>query len=101
MIAMNINYNLEDVSDLNEIEVFLEYDISAEEAARIGAEIARLDNVASVAYVSKEDGIAEMQGEFAEYAYLFSDIGEDENPLSDLYRVIMRIMTESRHWIII
>ena len=88
LIAMNINYNLEDVSDLNEIEVFLEYDISAEEAARIGAEIARLDNVASVAYVSKEDGIAEMQGEFAEYAYLFSDIGEDENPLSDLYRVI-------------
>lgn len=88
LIAMNINYNLEDVSDLNEIEVFLEYDISAEEASRIGAEIARLDNISSVEYVSKEDGIAAMQGEFAEYAYLFSDIEDEENPLSDKYRVI-------------
>ena len=88
LIAMNINYNLEDVSDLNEIEVFLEYDISAEEASRIGAEIARLDNISSVEYVSKEDGIAAMQGEFAEYAYLFSDIEDEENPLSDMYRVI-------------
>lgn len=88
LISENIGYNLEDVSDLNEIEVFLAFDADDATAQRIEREIRALDNVESVIYVSKEEGLVDMQGEFADYAYLFEDITEEENPLSDKFRVL-------------
>lgn len=88
LIALNITYNLDDVSDLNEIEVFLEFDADTETVERIEREILRLDNVESVIYVSKEAGLSEMQGEFADYSHLFDDISDEENPLSDKFRVV-------------
>ncbi len=88
LIAMNVQYNLEDVTDLNEIEVFLDFDADDETVARVEREILRLDNVASVIHVSKEDGLSDMTGEFADYGYLFEDISDEENPLSDKFRVL-------------
>lgn len=87
LISENIDYNLEDITDLNEIEVFLEYDADAATAARIGDTIRALDNVESVRYVSKEEGLLEVADDFAEYAYLLADITPEENPLSDCYRI--------------
>ena len=88
LIARNVTYNLEDVTSLNEIEVFLAFDADAETVANVEREILRLDNVESVIYVSKADGLVDMQGEFADYAFLFEDISEAENPLSDKFRVL-------------
>ncbi len=88
LIALNIMYNFDDVSDLNEIEVFLEFDADTETAERIEREILRLDNVESVTFVSKQDGLRDMQGEFADYGHLFEDITDEENPLSDMFRVV-------------
>lgn len=88
LIAMNIMYNFDDVSDLNEIEVFLEFDASADTVERIEREILRLDNVESVTFVSKQDGLLDMQGEFSDYGHLFDDITDEENPLSDKFRVV-------------
>ncbi len=88
LIALNIDYNLQDVTDLNEIEVFLDFDADDETVARVEREILRLDNVERVTYVSKEDGLDDMSGEFADYSYLFADISDEENPLSDMFRVL-------------
>lgn len=86
-LSDNIDYNLDDITDMNMIEVFLEYDSTPEDAERIGAEIAALDNVVTCEFVSKADGIASMQAEFGDYAYLLDDISEEENPLSDCFRI--------------
>lgn len=86
-LSDNIDYNLADITDMNVIEAFLEYDSTPEDAERIGAEIRAMDNVVSVEYVSKADGIAAMQEEFGDYAYLLEDISEEENPLSDCFRI--------------
>ncbi|MBQ6614071.1 MAG: ABC transporter permease [Clostridia bacterium] len=88
VIALNISYNFEDVSELNEIEVFLEFDADVETVERIEREILRLDNVESVTYVSKQEGLEGMQTEFVEYGNLFDDITDEENPLSDMFRVV-------------
>lgn len=88
LISENIEYNLSDISDLNEIEVFLEFDADAATVRAVESSIRALDNVQSVVYVSKEEGLKDMQGEFADYAYLFDDITEEENPLSDMFRVL-------------
>ena len=81
LIALNVSYNFEGVSSLNEIEVFLEFDADADTAMRIESEILRLDNVESVTFVSKEDGLLDMQGQFADYGYLFEDITDEENQI--------------------
>ncbi len=88
LISENIEYNLSDVSDLNEIEVFLQFDADDATVRTVERAILALDNVESVTYVSKEEGLRDMQGEFADYAYLFDDITEEENPLSDKFRVL-------------
>ena len=88
VIALNISYNFEDVSELNEIEVFLEFETDVETVERIEREILRLDNVESVTYVSKQEGLEGMQTEFVEYGNLFDDITDEENPLSDMFRVV-------------
>ncbi len=88
LIALNISYNFEGVSSLNEIEVFLEFDADMDTAMKVESEILRLDNVESVTFVSKEEGLLDMQGQFADYSYLFEDITDEENPLSDMFRVV-------------
>lgn len=88
LIGMNVNYNLDDVTDLNEIEVFLEKDADDETVAAVGAALLRLDNVSDVQFVSKADGLSSMTEEFAGYEALFADISEEENPLTDMYRVL-------------
>lgn len=82
LISSNIDYNLASITDLNEIEVFLDYELDDEAAAKINAEIAALDNVSSTTLVSKEEGLDEMKDEFSAYSYLFDDIAPEENPLS-------------------
>ncbi|MBR5538314.1 MAG: ABC transporter permease [Clostridia bacterium] len=88
LVALNVTYNFDDVSELNEIEVFLEFDASADTVERVEREILRLDNIESVVFVSKQDGLNDMKGEFSEYGHLFDDIGDEENPLSDKFRVV-------------
>ena len=88
MIARNVEYNLESVTELNEIEVFLEYDIDDEGAEVIHGKIKSLDNVASTKLVSKEEGLEEMRAEFSDYSHLFDDIAPEENPLSHKIVVI-------------
>ena len=90
LIALNVSYNIEDVTDLNEIEVFLDFDADDEAVVRIEREILRLDNVSSVVLVRKEDGLKDMSDAFADYAHLLEDISDEENPLSDKFRVLYK-----------
>lgn len=88
MIAKNVDYNLSSLTDLNEIEVFLEYDYTDEQAAAVNTQISALDNVTSTTLVSKEAGLDEMRQEFSDYSFLFDDIEPSENPLSHKIIVI-------------
>ena len=82
LISKNVDYNLESITDLNEIEVFLEYELDDEAANKIFETIKSYDNVASATLISKEAGLEEMREEFYDYSYLFDDITPEENPLS-------------------
>lgn len=82
MISANIDYNLDSITELNEIEIFLDYDIDDATAAEVNAKISALPNVSSTTLYSKEDGLEEMKAEFLNYAALFDNITEEENPLS-------------------
>lgn len=82
MISANIDYNLSGITELNEIEIFLDYDVDDATAAEVNAVILALPNVASTTLYSKEDGLEQMKSEFLNYAVLFENITKEENPLS-------------------
>ena len=83
-----VDYNLASVAELNEIEVFLEYDLDDDAASDVNKQIKILDNVVSTTLVSKEEGLEEVRQEFLDYSFLFEDITPEENPLSHKIIVI-------------
>lgn len=85
-LVYNIDRNLEEVGVLNEISVVVDYDTDEDTVAAIGEQIRSLDNVANVEFVSKEQALESERERYAEYAYLFDELKED-NPLPDIYRV--------------
>ena len=88
IISKNVDYNLASVAELNEIEVFLEYDLDDDAASDVNKQIKILDNVVSTTLVSKEEGLEEVRQEFLDYSFLFEDITPEENPLSHKIIVI-------------
>lgn len=87
VISVNIDYNLDSITELNEIEVFLDYDADDATAAEVDAAIKLLPNVASTTLYSKEEGLEAMKNEFLSYAALFDNITAEENPLS--HRIVV------------
>ena len=86
-LIANISVNLDELSLLNKIVVFLEYDATDEDAARIEKEIKDLKDLGGlkVTYVSKEQGLEEMKQQDPENAYLYEDIPAEDNPLADSF----------------
>lgn len=86
ILIHNININLENLGTLNEIVVFLEYDLSQEEVDTIASDLQQLENVTYVEYISKSQGFEEMKLSYPEYAELFEEMSKrGDNPLADSF----------------
>lgn len=85
LLVYNININLEEFGLLNEIVIFVDHDATEEKISAIESEIRSLDNVASVRRITKAEALEDMKNQSAEYADLYSDITEENNPLSDSF----------------
>lgn len=90
LLVMNIDVNLEQIGLLNEIVVFVERDATEEQIQEIESRIRALDNVDTVKRVTKEEALQGMIEDSPDYAYLYEDIGPDENPLSDSFQITYR-----------
>ncbi len=88
LIVYNININMDKLVSLNQIVVFADYDLDEDKVAEIGEQIKTLDNVDSVEYVSKNDGLDSMKTEYAGFEDIFDKMKEDgDNPLPDSFIV--------------
>jgi len=87
VLIANITENLDDLSLMNKIVIFLEYDATDEDAERIEKEIKGLKELGTlkVTYISKEQGLEDMKAEDPENAYLYEDIPAEDNPLADSF----------------
>lgn len=88
LIVYNININMDKLVSLNQIVVFADYDLAEDKVAEIGDQIKTLDNVDSVEYVSKNDGLDSMKTEYAGFEDIFDKMKEEgDNPLPDSFIV--------------
>ncbi len=88
LLVQNINVNLEEFGLLNEIVVFVDRDADEEKIGQIEAEIRALDNVASVTRTTKAEALEGMKAQSEEYAHLYEDIDETNNPLTDKFTIV-------------
>ena len=88
LIVLNINLNLEKLVSLNEIVVFVDYDLPSDKVEEIGKQIEALDNVDTVEFISKDAGLDSMKEDYADFADVFDEMKENgDNPLADSFRI--------------
>lgn len=85
LLVFNIDANLEEINLMNQIVVFCYPDASDEEISSVESQIAALDNVESVAHVTKAEALQQMKDRSEEYENLYDDINDENNPLSDSF----------------
>ncbi len=88
LLIYNIDINLEKLGSLNEIVVFLDYELDQTQVNTIGSDIQKLDNVSHVQLIDKTAGLEEMKATYPEYDELFKEMEErGDNPLADSFIV--------------
>lgn len=83
LLTININHNLDQMTLLTEVAVFLQKDCSEEEIGqlRTGILAMREDGLVNdVEYVSADDALVAEMEKFKDYPMLFESIREEENP---------------------
>ena len=88
LLVVNININMNRLVSLNEIVVFVDYDLPPEQVEIIGQRIRVLDNVETIEFISKDSGLDSMKEDYAGFEDVFDSMKESgDNPLSDSFRI--------------
>lgn len=90
LLIRNINYNLKDLTLLNEVVAFADTDCSESELEQIRQEILKMSDagiVNDVAYISREDALVAEIEKFKDYPGLFENLQEGDNPYRASYVV--------------
>ena len=89
LLVANINVNLDTLELANEMVIFLDYDATDDDVARVKGKLEELDElgVSEVKYISKEEALETMRSEYTGYEQLFDSISNDENPLAGSFEL--------------
>jgi len=83
LLVYNIDVNLDEFGLRNEIVVYLDFDLDEDSIVSIGETLESLDNTEKVDRTTKSEGLAAMKEQYEVY----SDVTEEENPLSDSFTI--------------
>ena len=89
LFTLNINSIVGYVESQNEVVVFLRDELSAEQMERADNEIRALPNIASVTFVSREEGLVEWMDALGDDGTLLEWLLTD-NPLPNSYRLVIK-----------
>lgn len=86
LLVLNINLNLENLGLMNEIVVFLEYDLTEEEIVDIEKQIKSIEYIGDVERITADEGLTSEQEKAGDLGYLY-EAYRDDNPLSDVFKI--------------
>ena len=87
VLIADINLNLDQLGLMNEIAIYCEPDLDDAAVEEIYNTLRNMDNVGDITFVPKEQGLAEMKEDYAEYSNLFEIAEGEENPLPDMFYI--------------
>ena len=80
-LNLNINYNLDDLTLLNEVAAFVDEDCTGEEIEQVRQQIVAMDDLVNdVEYISKEMALEAEKEKFKDYPALFATLQDGANP---------------------
>ncbi len=87
LFSVNVNSVVGYVESQNEVKVFLKNDLPDETRSSLDKEIRQVENISTVEYIPKEQGIEQFSETLGEYSDLMEGLRGDENPLPDSYKI--------------
>ncbi len=92
LISANVNNLISTIGDDNQINVYLDYQMSDIEAIRLGTRIKTISNVDECKFFSKDEGIKEFKDKIGND--LYQSMQGDDNPLGHVYKVRLKDLSE-------
>lgn len=84
LVSVNVTSLISSIGDDNQVNVFLEYDMSDIDAIKLGTTIKKIDNVEDCQYYSKDEAIKEYKDKLGN---LYESLQGEDNPLGNVYKV--------------
>ena len=94
LVTLNVNSMVTFVEGQSEMSVFVIRDTGEERVQQIQQEIESNSNVASVTFVSKEEGLERTKESFGDQGYLLDDL-EGRNPIPDMFVVKVKEISQT------
>lgn len=89
LVAYNIDLQIRELEGKSEIVIYIDEDVSREDAQALGARIKKLDNIKTAQFVTKEQLFEDYLDSLGEDAYVMEELRND-NPLRDSYQITMK-----------
>ena len=94
LIGENVNYMMKEVESEQGMQVFMYKNATEEQIQKLEDDLKKLDNVAKVTHVTKEEGLNNIKERFGENARLL-DVYLENNPLGDSFVVQLTDLTKA------
>ena len=89
LVAYNIDLQIRELEGKSEIVIYIDEEVSREDAKALGSRIRKIDNIKTADFVTKEQLFEDYLESLGEDAYVMEELRED-NPLRDSYQITMK-----------
>ena len=89
LVAYNIDLQIRELEGKSEIVIYIDEEVSREDAKALGSRIKKIDNIKTADFVTKEQLFEDYLESLGEDAYVMEEL-RDDNPLRDSYQITMK-----------
>lgn len=93
-LSVNLSVMMASIEGNNTIRVFLQRDLPALTAVKVGEELRSLDNIEECVFVPKDVGLSDMMQSLEDDGTLFNGLTGDDNPLPDSYTISLADLSQ-------
>ena len=90
LIAYNIDLSITDLQQSNEIVVWIDDSLSTREARALGSQFNRIDNIATIEFVDRDEALEDYRLQLGEDANILDEFDSNNNPLRNSFVFTMK-----------
>ena len=90
LIAYNIDLSITDLQQSTEIVVWIDDSLSTREARALGSQFNRIDNIATIEFVDRDEALEDYRLQLGEDANILDEFDSDNNPLRNSFVFTMK-----------
>ncbi len=95
LITYNIDLNIKQLQDKSEIVIFIDENLSDDEARALQSTLEQIENVSTVTFRSREEALENLREKDAEYSTILQGFDDSNNPLRNEYHITLQDVTKT------